>query len=277
MRSSSLLCAVAALSLAACQKSETQAPANTPAAAAAPRDAAAPAAPKLAYAHSVTLAAPQDGLRQLFSRHEETCRAAGSDLCQVLGASLEMGSGGGRSVGQLDLRASPEWLRTFQSGLDADARAVGGRVASTTTTAEDVSTPSAAGEAALKARVALRDELREILRTGQGRPRERVAVAQQLAQLEAEIAAARRDVRALAGRAALSNLTLVYRSQRLFEGRGGGPLAEAADDGVELLVMVTGLLVRMLGVVLPVGALVAGGWALGRLLQARRTRTRRPA
>lgn len=126
MRSSTLLCAVAALSLAACQKSETQAPANTPAAAAAPRDAAAPAAPKLAYAHSVTLAAPQDGLRQLVTRHEETCRAAGPDLCQVLGASLEMGSGGGRSVGQLDLRASPEWLRTFQSGLDADARAVGG-------------------------------------------------------------------------------------------------------------------------------------------------------
>ena len=283
MRSRIALCALAALSLAACSKPEER-----PREASAADAAAAPAAdaagradqaplpslsiPQLAYVYRYALAAPPDGVRALMLRHEQACWAAGPAVCQVTGSTLKE-DGPDELTGALSLRARPDWLRTFRQALEADTKAAGGRMVSSDTSSDDLSRQIVDTEAALKAKAVLRDRLRETLRTRPGKARDFFEMEQQLAGVQAEIDAGRSELAMMRTRVATSELRIDYRSEGVLAPHGSlAPLGAAADDVVGIFVGVLAVLIRALALLTPVAGLGALVWWI-----ARGARTRGPA
>ena len=279
MRTRIAVCALAALSLAGCQKQEAAPAAD--AVAAPPAEAAAGQAradaspppnlsiPQLAYVYRYALAAAPEGVRGLMARHEQACWAAGPTVCQVTGQSLKEDGEEKALVGALTLRARPDWLRTFRHGLETDAKAVGGRLVSNDTASDDLSRAIVDTEAALNAKTVLRDRLQETLRTRPGKATDFFEMEQQLAGVQAEIDAARTQLAAMKTRVATSELRIDYRSEGVLAPRGDlAPLGRAADDMVDIFIGTVALLLRALALLTPIGGLAALAWWIAR--QARR-------
>ncbi|MEW5683784.1 MAG: DUF4349 domain-containing protein [Pseudomonadota bacterium] len=278
-----LLYATTALSLVACQKRDGGSmTASAPAA-----EAAAPAADpsvsfraeispgplpasQLAYAYQFALSAPPPAVRKLVSKHEAVCWAAGPSVCQVVGSNIEE-QGKDQVSATLTLRAQPQWLRTFRSGLDDDTRAVGGRPVNTRTTSDDLATQMIDTDAEMRSLVILRDRLEETLRTRKGKLSEVMEVEAQLAEVRARIDAARSLAASMKGRVAASTLTISYQSSGVLAPSGSlAPLGEAVRDVVGLFVGMLAIMIRAGAVLAPVGGLAAVLWWLQR-------RMRRPA
>jgi len=282
-----LLCAVTALSLAACQKNaggpEAPAPAADAAAPAAEADAAAspstqraeaPAPlpmPQLAYAYKYALTAPPQSVRKLISKHEAVCWAAGPQVCQVVGSDISE-EGKDQLHATLTLRAQPAWLRTFRNGLDDDTKAVGGRTVTANTASEDLAADIVDTEAALRSKLILRDRLEQMLRTRQGKLADLMQAEQQLAAVRAEIDATRSQAAQMKGRVAASTLTINYRSTGVLAPSGVfAPVGEATGDVAATLAVMTALVIRLGTVVLPLAGLGWLGWRIVRLARRRRS------
>lgn len=279
MRTRIALCALAALSLTACQKSGESSETSAAVVAAPAADASATASssgagrtapplavsvPQLAYVYKYALAAPPDGVRSLIARHEAACWAAGPAMCQVTGSSLTE-DGPDKVQGVLTLRAQPQWLRVFRQGLEADTRAVDGRMLATDTSSDDLSRTIVDTEAAIRAKTALRDRLEETLRTRSGKATDFFQMEQQLAEVQAEIDAARSNLANMRTRVVTSELRIDYRSEGVLAPSGTmAPLASAAEDVVEIFVGVLAFLIRALAFVTPVAGLAALVWLVGR-------------
>lgn len=282
MRTRLALCALAALSLTACQKAGDGAPTSAQEAPAA--EAAAPsggadratgpiavAVPQLAYAYKYALAAPPDGIRSLMTRHEAACWAAGPAMCQVTGSSLAE-DGPDRLQGVLTLRAQPQWLRVFRQGLDGDTRAVNGRTLASDTSSDDLSRSIVDTEAAIRSKTVLRDRLEETLRTRSGKAADFFEMERQLAEVQAEIDGARSSLALMRTRVVTSELRIDYRSAGVLAPSGTmAPLASAAEDVVSIFVGVLAFLIRALAFVTPVAGLAGLVWWVGRQRKPRRT------
>jgi hypothetical protein len=271
-----VLIALAALSLAACQRSESEASyeAAPAAEAAAPTKAKseAPAMPlaQLAYRYSYAINAPAKALRDLVSRHEAACASAGPDQCQVISANVSS-DGEDRLSGQLKLRAQPGWLKGFRAGLEADAQSVGGRLAKSDVDTDDLSRTIVDTEAELKSRIILRDRLQQHLATRPGKLTDLFEMEQELARVQGEIDAMKANVASMKTRVATSELTIAYASTGVMAPDGVfAPLGEAANDVVRLSVGTLSVLVRLLAIVAPVGVAVALGLWIGRLSRRKR-------
>lgn len=295
MRKTAALCALAALSLAACQKREVPPPApsadavaSAPAAdAAAPAEAGAPSAeraplvpptavalPQLAYAYKYALAAPPKAVRKLVTKHEQVCWAAGPTVCQVVGSNVSE-EGKDQVSATLTLRAQPQWMRTFRAGLDDDTKAVGGRTITADTTSDDLSRNIVDTEASLRSQVILRDRLEAALKTRKAKVSELFEMEQQLAEVRGQIDAARSQVAMMKGQVAMSTLTVSYRSKGVLAPSGSfAPLGEAAGDVVGILVGVLAFLIRAAALLAPVAGLAALAWWIVRQAQPK-TATRK--
>ncbi|HLY78394.1 MAG TPA: DUF4349 domain-containing protein, partial [Caulobacteraceae bacterium] len=177
---------IAASSLAACKKADlmTAPPPQAKAQAAASSDANAamasagdqsaaseaapttpapsPRAPMLAMAYKLGLAVPAEQVRPLMESHQEACERAGSDQCQVMGASADAEQGE-RASASLTLRATPAWMRVFRSRAEADAKDLGGRIEVAGTEGDDLSTQITDTDAAQQARAAERARLTQLM------------------------------------------------------------------------------------------------------------------
>jgi hypothetical protein len=289
MRTRITLCALAALSIAGCQKAEEQsaevaaAPAADAAAAPSAQTAARPerasptlAIPQLAYVYKYALAAPPDGVRSLVARHERACWMAGPEVCQVTGSTIEE-EGRDEVSATLTLRAQPQWLRMFRQGLEADTKAAGGRMVTTDTASDDLSRDLVDTEAALKAKTVLRDRLQETLRTRPGKAKDFFEMEQQLAGVQAEIDATRSGLADMRTRVAASELRIDYRSEGLLAPHGSlAPLGSAMDDVVGIFVGALAFLIRALALLTPVAGLGAFAWWLSRKLNPKKA-ARTPA
>jgi uncharacterized protein DUF4349 len=285
MRTRITVCALAALSLAACQK-RGDVPSSAPAADA----AAAPAAeaaydgstasrplpaisvPQLAYIYKYALAAPPKEVRHLVSKHEAMCWAAGPTVCQVTGSNITE-DGPDKISATLTLRAQPQWLRQFRMGLEDDTKAVGGRMTATDTSSDDLSRSIVDTEAALTAKTILRDRLQETLRTRSGKVKDFFEMEQQLAQVQGEIDATRSELAMMRTRVATSELRIDYRSEGVLAPNGAfAPIGAAAEDVVGIFVAVLAFLIRALAVVAPVAMLGGLAWWVTRTLQRRKAK-----
>jgi hypothetical protein len=275
-----LLGAAVALSVAACQKADGNgasapaAEATAPAAdaAASPR-AETPGAqlpmPQLAYAYRYALTAPPPAVRKLVSKHEAVCWAAGPTVCQVVGSDVQE-QGKDQVSAILTLRAQPDWLRTFRAGLDDDTRAVGGRPENTKTTTDDLAGQIVDTDAELRSLIILRDRLEETLRSRSGKLSEVMEVEQQLAQVRAQIDAARSHSASTKGRVAASTMTISYQSSGVLAPSGTlAPLGEAVGDVAGLFVGMLAVLIRASALLAPLGVVVAAAWWLVRVNRRR--------
>lgn len=286
MRTRITLCALAALSLAGCQKAADN-PASAPTAdtASAPapeastvRQGAAKAEPaplvlsipQLAYSYKYALAAPPKKVRGLVSKHEQACWAAGPTVCQITGSSVTE-DGPDKVAATLTLRAQPAWLRTFRAGLEADTKAAGGRMITADTASDDLSRNIVDTEAGIRARTVLADRLEAALRTRSGKVSELFEMEQQLAQVRGEIDAARSELAMMRTRVATSELRIDYRSEGVLAPSGSfAPIGEAAGDVVGIFVATLAFLIRALALLAPVAGVIGAAWWLIRTLNRRK-------
>jgi hypothetical protein len=291
MRMRITLCALAALSLAACQKAADNgqsAPAaeaiTAPAADAVAGADVAPAAgppvgvsiPQLAYVYKYALAAPPQKVRGLVSKHEQVCWAAGPTVCQVTGSNASE-DGPDKISATLILKAQPAWLRTFRAGLEDDTKAAGGRMVSSDTTSDDLSRSLVDTEASLRSQVVLRERLEDALRTRKAKVSELFEMEQQLAQVRGQIDATRSELAMMKGQVATSELRIDYRSEGIIAPTGSlAPLGAAAGDVVGIFVFTLAFLIRALAVIAPVAGLGALVWWLAKLLEQRKRVAAKP-
>lgn len=291
MRARITLCALAALSVAACQKAadsprsevasapvaETATTAATRAPVVGKSQRAPPLAlPQLAYIYKYALAAPPQKVRGLVSKHEQVCWGAGPTVCQVVDSNVRE-NGPDEISASLTLKAQPAWLRTFRSGLEDDTKAVGGRMVTSDTTSDDLSRNIVDTEAALRSQVILRDRLEETLRTRKGKVSELFEMEQQLAQVRGQIDAMRSQIALMRGQVATSELRIDYQSEGVLAPKGSmAPLGEAARDVVGIFVFTLAFLIRALAVIAPVAGLGALVWWLVKLQEQRRRAAAKP-
>jgi hypothetical protein len=248
---------------AGCKKNDQPAAADAPAAAAA-ADTTAPGAtkagrseapapinlPQLAYSHSYGLELPGREIRPMVERHQQACADAGPTVCQVLGADIHDAQG--ETAAMLKLQAQPMWLSAFRARLDGDASAAGGKVTASGTESEDLSRDLVDTEAALKAKIVLRDRLQGLLAHHQGKLGELVSVEHNLAQVQGEIDAAQSELRMMRTRVQTSVLTVDYHTLPApVSARAAAPLKASLDGAFAVFMRGAGLLVTVSAALAP--------------------------
>ena len=278
--------ALAALSVAACNKASNPASsASEPAAAsdASPADASntastaspqTPQAPMLAMAYSLGLTVPTDQVRPLMESHQEACERAGPDQCQVL-ASNASAEAGDRASAELSMRATPAWMRVFRARAEADAKDLGGKVQEATTEGDDLSKSIVDTGAAQRARADERARLTQLMQRRTRNLDDTLAVEQQITQVQGEMDQADSELAAMKARIAMQTLTVSYESAAMVAPQGAtAPLAAAAESFMGHVYAGLAVLLVIASYLLPF-ALVGGpvAWWLRR----RRASVPRPA
>jgi hypothetical protein len=175
-------------------------------------NAGTPDAPEgmlLAYSYAVGFDLPARNVAALKDRHEAECRAAGPQLCLVLGGSVS-GDGEDYVFGNLNLRAEPGWLEGFRAGLAQDAEESSGRISSQSTSTEDLTRNIVDTEARLQAQETLRERLIALLERPSDEIGDLLAVERELARVQGELDSARSQLRVMRTRVDMSRLDLSY-------------------------------------------------------------------
>lgn len=235
------------------------------------------AAPMLAYAYDYAIEAPTPAVSPLLHRHEAACRAAGPDLCQVVGA-LNEAVGRDRATGKLQLRAEPRWLEGFRGHLDSDAGAAGGKVIHSATTTEDLTRQIIDTDAAIRARFLLRQRLEQLLATRPGKLSELIELEQELARVQGEIDAAQSEIAVMRTRVAMSAITLQYDSRPPLAAPGAlRPLQAAVRAFFGHVAEGLAVVLTLFSYLLPFVLVGAIAWWLIRRLRRRWPARARPA
>ena len=216
------------------QESAPAAEASAPASiSTAPTIAAGP--PMLAYSYRYGLTLPAKAVPELLARHEAACARAGHPLCQVVSSNIIQVN---RDVvsGELTLRAAPAWLKPFRDGLAGQAKATGGRLASSHVESEDLSREIVDTEAQLKAKTTLRDRLQALLASRPGKLSDLLDVERELARVQGEIDSTQSQLAIMRGRVSTSEVTIDYASVGASSPNGGWtPLAKSLRDFVDIV------------------------------------------
>jgi hypothetical protein len=266
---------IAASSLAACKKADlmTAPPPQAKAQAAASSDANAamasagdqsaaseaapttpapsPRAPMLAMAYKLGLAVPAEQVRPLMESHQEACERAGSDQCQVMGASADAEQGE-RASASLTLRATPAWMRVFRSRAEADAKDLGGRIEVAGTEGDDLSTQITDTDAAQQARAAERARLTQLMQRRTKNLDDTLQVEQEITRVQGEMDQASSELAAMKTRIAMQTVTISYESLGMAAPEGdAAPLAQAAHGFMGNFYAVLAGLLTVASVILP--------------------------
>ena len=275
------LVAVAAISLAACKKSELMTPPPTKApsassdanAAAAGADATSrgasgstsPEAPMLAMAYRLGLAVPADQVRPLMESHQEACERAGTDQCQVMAASADA-EHGDRATASLTLRATPAWMRMFRSRAEADAKDLGGKIEAAEAEGDDLSTQITDTEAAQQARAAEEARLTELMQRRTHSLGDTLQVEQEITRVQGEMDQASSELAAMKTRIAMETVTISYESTAMAAPEGdAAPLASAAHGFLGNVYAMLATLLTLVSFLLPVALIGAPiAWLLAK-------------
>jgi hypothetical protein len=242
----------------------------------APTAAPAATAPLLAYTYTFGLELPARAVRPLLARHEAACVAAGPTVCQVT-ANTSESQGRDQVSATLELRARPDWLRRFRSGLEGDAQSAGGRVTGSGTETEDLTVAIVDTEAQLRAKSTLRTRLERLLAERPGKLEEVLQVETELARVQGEIDAGLSTLAVMRTRVNTSTLTVSYVSQGTPVQDGVfAPLADAGNGFLRHMIQAFAAMLTLLSWLLPFAILVGGlVWAALKLRGPVGSKTRR--
>lgn len=184
----------------------------------------------IAYAHNVGLRLPVKAVEPTMLGHIDACNRAGTSVCIVTGSWMNAYSEDEVSA-SLDLRATPEWIASFLSGIEAEAEAARGEVTSRQTTAEDLTVSIIDTGARLNAQKTLQGRLEKLLSERPGELGEILETERELARVNAEIDSLSSSLAALRQRVDMSRLSVSYSTKTNPVSQGAlEPLSEALGD-----------------------------------------------
>lgn len=221
----------------------------------APRDSGAqganPAAVYLAYRYGYGLVMPSKSVKATADKHMQICRDAGVAKCQITGSNSNNYSDTDIRA-NLSLRAEPDWLQTFVTGMKADIAEIDGRIESENTSVEDLTRAILDTDARLKAQTTLRTRLENLLETRDAKLPDLLALERELARVQAEIESATANLKALRARVSMSVVNLSYTSERVAVSRSSvSPIGEALKDFVGIVSDGLAGVIRFFAVMLP--------------------------
>jgi hypothetical protein len=264
--------AVASVPNVVAESSREVAPPPSPSEPGAPQVPGTPPGPvMLAYSYAVSLQLPAKAVEPVLKKHQQTCEAAGPQLCQVLGANVGR-QGDDIFTGQLNLRAEPKWLARFRGQLQSDAEAADGELVSSQTSTEDLTRSIIDTDARLKSQKTLRERLQKILAERPGKLSDLLEVERELARVQAEIDSAESALAVMRQRVAMSELALSYQSAvKPLTDTTLNPLGEAFAGFLGVLAGSLAAIITLTAGVLPWALVLGGiGWAIFRLVLRRR-------
>ncbi len=247
------------MTVAACSK-PAPAPAGKPASPAAAadtttgRDAAkAIPAPQVAYDDSYGFTAPAASTADLLKADQAACDSAGIAQCQVVSSTIDADDISGYAEKTLELRVAPAWLKAWQGGLDGRLGQVHARMTTQKVTSEDLSLQVVDTAAHLKNEEALRDRLKDLVRTGPGKLSDLVDVETRLSQVQADIDATTSSLAVMNARINTVHVTLTYRSEAAPTADSVfAPVTQAARSSLGIAMHVVGLLIGLTAALVPV-------------------------
>ena len=210
-----------------------------------------PAGVYLAYRYGYVLVMPSKFVKATASKHIQICREAGPKFCQVTGSNTQNFSEENITA-NLSLRAEPEWLLGFISGLKADVAEADGRIANENTSVEDLTRSILDTDARLKAKRVLRTRLEKLLETRNAELPDLLALERELARVQAEIESATANLKALRARVSMSVVNITYTSERVAVSRSSvSPIGSALKDFVGIVSSGLANVIRFFGAILP--------------------------
>ena len=225
----------------------------------------------LAYRYGYGLVMPSEAVKSTLDKHVQICRDAGTRQCQITGANSTNYSDTDVRA-NLSLRAEPDWLQTFITGMKADVAEVDGRIESENTSVEDLTRAILDTDARLKAQTTLRTRLENLLETRDAKLPDLLALERELARVQTEIESATANLKALRARVSMSVVNLSYTSERVAVSRSSvSPIGAALKDVVGIVSDGVAGVIRVFAFLLPwFTFVIIPGFFLGRWFWRRR-------
>lgn len=184
----------------------------------------------IAYTHNLGFSLPRAGVEPVMQAHVAACEAAGPRQCIIINSSLNNQSDDYTS-GYLSVRAAPDWIDGFLSGVDEEVSAADGEITSRNKQAVDLTRAILDTSARLNAQTILKGRLEDLLANRDGELAELLQVERELARVTGDIESITSNLKALRLRVSMSELTLQYDTKRsLVSGGRTNPLATAFGD-----------------------------------------------
>ncbi len=181
----------------------------------------------LAYSHSVGIRLPVRAIEPAMQGHVAACQAAGPSVCIITNSYLYAYSED-QSSGSVSLRATPQWIESFLSGLETEAATLRGEITARQTTAEDLTVSIVDTDARLKAQTLLQTRLEQLLADRPGNLGELLETQRELARVNGEIDSLTSTLRALRARVDMSQLSISYETKLNPVSQGAlAPLSQA--------------------------------------------------
>ncbi len=263
-----LAAAMAATTLAACSRQETDYPDNQSATEDAAPDIALTAAPNVAFSYAYRFALAAGDIAAVQEKHAAACEALGLERCRITGVRYQR-SGTDRAYGDLVLALAPDVACKFGKDATAAVEAARGTLSDVQIGGEDHSRVIQSSDEALASAQAERARLEKALSDRQTPAALAVQLRQQIAaQREVEREAGRegRDARALV---ALTPMRFSYSTHGYMPGLSIERTTKAALAFASMLLnAMVAILVVLLTLAVPAG-LALLGLAHGRRFAAR--------
>ncbi|MEO1552336.1 MAG: DUF4349 domain-containing protein [Pseudomonadota bacterium] len=184
----------------------------------------------IAYSHSLGMSLPKGEVPPMMAAHTEACRAAGTANCIVINSNVYSQEEDFAS-GNLSIRATPDWIETFLSGIDAAADAAGGEITQRSTRAEDLTRQIVDTGARLEAQKTLQGRLLNLLERRDGELGELLQIERELARVTGGIESIEAQLKTLRLRVSMSSLDINYQTKvPAFSGSRENPLGQAFGD-----------------------------------------------
>ena len=219
----------------------------------------------IAYAYNFHLQYAAPAVEPAMDAHRAACMEAGADTCQVISSS-STAQNENRALARLQIRAAPDWLQEFLSGLEDDVTGNGGEITSSNMSSTDLSRPILDAEARLSAQRALRERLTTLLTREDAEIDDLVALESELARVQGNIESAESNLRNMRGRVTMSVVDLRYTTRVTVTSAGAtNPVVHALRDivrnfsnGLSAVITFIALFAPWLILIIP------GLWLLGR-------------
>jgi hypothetical protein len=211
----------------------------------------------MSYTYGWAFAVPTGNMEGLLNSHKKLCEDAGPAVCYVTNSYIN-GLGEESSSGQLSLRASEAWVRTFETGVASGLKPFGAKVQANSRSAEDLTVQIVDGEARLKSMLAMRDSLQQMLRDKPGRLSDLLEIQRTLADTQADIDSRESVLAALKLRVSMSVLTFNYQPEYTAASESiWRPLGDAFSNFAPNIALTLAAIIEFISEILPI-AIIAG-------------------